>query len=213
MTKPQTDYYSLLGVSQDASPQDVKRAYRLTLLRQHPDKSQRPQPPPPTPPESDCGSSDTTTDPPPRLDAALLKEAYETLMSVELRAEYDLCLANERLQYFHDQDGFDEEDDTERRRRNYAYQQTRPAHFVSLDDFEEANDVEESWVYPCRCGGSFCITEVQMEEDFHLVSCPGCSEVIWVGYEVVDEDDDDEVDDDDDSPHSAFNHDLAMYAY
>ncbi|KAG8856206.1 hypothetical protein FRB96_006518 [Tulasnella sp. 330] len=195
----QTDYYSLLGVSQDASPQDVKRAYRRTLLRQHPDKSQKPQPTrAPHAHESDDSGSDNNSndDEPPRLDAALLKEAYETLMSTELRAEYDVCLANARLQYFHDQEEFDEEDDIERRRRNHAYQQSRPAHIVSLDDFQEANDIEESWTYPCRCGGSFCITEVQMEEDFHLVSCPGCSEVIWVGYEVVEDEEDEDEDED-----------------
>jgi len=184
---PRADYYALLGVAHDATPDEVKRAYRHTLLRQHPDKSR----------SQHNNSNPNLNSNPNRLDAALLKQAYETLMSSDLRAEYDVLLAHARLQYFDDDDGLGEEDDAARRRGNRAFQRThlqsRPAHIVSLDDFEEANDIEEAWVYPCRCGGFFRITEAQMEEDFHLVCCPGCSEVIWVGYEVVDDEDDPDV--------------------
>lgn len=207
---PQDDYYALLGVPETATPEEIKRAYRRTLLRHHPDKSFSHHRQQQHPPDIDSDhnthyfSSGNLHDPTVdnhhhhvRLDAALLKEAYETLMSRELRTEYDILLAHARLQYHH-HDLEDEFDDSARRRWNQSYQQSRPAHIVSLDEFDEANDVEEAWEYPCRCGGAFRITEAQMEEDFHLVSCPGCSEVIWVGYEVVEEGEDDEEEEEED---------------
>jgi len=33
------DYYEVLNIASDASPQDVKRAYRRLALRFHPDKA------------------------------------------------------------------------------------------------------------------------------------------------------------------------------
>ncbi|KAJ7647695.1 hypothetical protein FB45DRAFT_734923 [Roridomyces roridus] len=58
----------------------------------------------------------------------------------------------------------------------------RPAQVVSLDEFEETNDV---FTHPCRCSGSYSITEADMEAGTHLVSCSTCSEVIWVGYQLI----------------------------
>ena len=33
-----------------------------------------------------------------------------------------------------------------------------------------------------------------MEDDRHLVGCNSCSEVVWVGYQVVEDDEDPAVD-------------------
>jgi diphthamide biosynthesis protein 4 len=57
----------------------------------------------------------------------------------------------------------------------------RPAHILSLEDFAE--DVER-WTYPCRCGGVFTITEAEMDQGIHVLGCGGCSELVWVGYEL-----------------------------
>ena len=34
------DYYEILGVAQDASEDDIKRAYRKSALKFHPDRNQ-----------------------------------------------------------------------------------------------------------------------------------------------------------------------------
>ena len=69
-------------------------------------------------------------------------------------------------------------------RHSYSAAPPRPAQVVSLEDFDEV-EVEESWRYTCRCGGSYLITSTLMDEGEHLIACNSCSEVVWVGYELV----------------------------
>ncbi|KAF9264064.1 hypothetical protein L218DRAFT_1076636 [Marasmius fiardii PR-910] len=64
---------------------------------------------------------------------------------------------------------------------------SRPAQFVSLEEFEEDATKTGVWSYPCRCGGVYKITEDDMEKNIHMVGCDGCSETVWVGFEVVEE--------------------------
>ncbi|KAH7883391.1 hypothetical protein F5I97DRAFT_1815259, partial [Phlebopus sp. FC_14] len=97
-------------------------------------------------------------------DIALLKEAYKTLADPSSRAAYDMLF----------------------RRKDESSQGPRPAQIVSLEDFD---GLEQEW--RCRCGGSFRITENDLEGGRHLVCCEGCSEVISVGYEVVEDQDGD----------------------
>ncbi|XP_064095245.1 dnaJ homolog subfamily B member 4-like [Macrobrachium nipponense] len=62
------DYYKILGISQDASMEDIKRAYRKMALRYHPDKNK---------------SSDAEE----RFKA--ISQAYEILSDVKKRECYD----------------------------------------------------------------------------------------------------------------------------
>jgi len=59
----------------------------------------------------------------------------------------------------------------------------RPAQIVSLEEFEEQDNI--SWCYECRCGGTYRIREDDLERGQHLVGCGSCSEVVWVGYELL----------------------------
>ena len=97
------------------------------------------------------------------IDIALIKEAYSTLSNPQLRAEYDAQHSYPTA---------------------YLAAPPRPAQIVSLEDFEEV-EAEESWQYRCRCGGSYLITSTLMDEGEHLIACNSCSEVVWVGYELV----------------------------
>ncbi|KAH7886267.1 hypothetical protein F5I97DRAFT_1241567 [Phlebopus sp. FC_14] len=107
-------------------------------------------------------------------DIALLKEAYKTLVDPSSRAAYDKLL----------------------RRQDESSQSPRPAQIVSLEDFVvhpdcgDEDGFEQEWYYACRCGGTYRITENDLESGRHLVGCESCSEVIWVGYQVAEDQDD-----------------------
>ena len=167
---PLSDFYSLLQIPRDASPNDIKIAYHRTLLRLHPDKQLRSRAhpdihivldtttPTPTPTRAPRSSVEEES-----VDMALLKEAYRTLSDVGSRAAYDMSLRREEHTRSHG---------------------PRPAQVVSLEEFTtiETETVQE-WRYGCRCGGMYRITEDDLENGTHLVGCESCSEVIWVGYE------------------------------
>jgi diphthamide biosynthesis protein 4 len=91
-----------------------------------------------------------------------VKEAYATLSSESARAQYDASIAQ---------------------RAN----EPRPAQVISLDNFTVSEETS-SWHHVCRCGAAYSITNDELERGVHLVGCEGCSEVIWVGYEVVEDD-------------------------
>ena len=173
---PSSDFYSLLQIPRDASPNDIKIAYHRTLLRLHPDKQFRLRT------QRDIALLDTTADssrspPDESVDVALLKDAYRTLSDADLRAAYDGSLRRE----------------THARSRG-----PRPAQVVSLEEFTTIEtdetgssgigteaDVAQEWWHRCRCGGTYRITQDDLENGMHLIGCESCSEVIWVGYEEV----------------------------
>ncbi|PFH48402.1 hypothetical protein AMATHDRAFT_121812, partial [Amanita thiersii Skay4041] len=104
------------------------------------------------------------------VDISLIKEAYLTLSSPESRMRHDGVL----------------------RERKGRFAGSRPAQIVSLEEFENPTEHStcnptQAYTYPCRCGGTYKITTDDMERGHHLVGCVSCSEVIWVGYEVVED--------------------------
>lgn len=115
-------------------------------------------------PSSTTASKPPTTTYPSFADIASIKDAYSTLSSHHLRARYDAQL----------------QDQSESLR-------PRPAQVISLEEFDEQNATTDSvsWRYMCRCGGTYRISEEDMEKGQHLVGCSSCSEVVWVGYELV----------------------------
>ncbi|KAF8600914.1 hypothetical protein BDV93DRAFT_496411 [Ceratobasidium sp. AG-I] len=157
----QTDYYTLLGVSQDADVTDVRQRYRAALLRAHPDKRSQLQA------EHTSTSSNTII--------SQLQDAFRTLSDPGQRKEYDRLL----------KEGKGKVTSTKVKQR--------PANEVSLDEFvseEVTGDGGEAmlkWTHPCRCGNFFIIKEQELEEGVHYIGCGGCSEMVWVGYEAVDD--------------------------
>ncbi|KAI0756381.1 hypothetical protein C8Q80DRAFT_26326 [Daedaleopsis nitida] len=97
------------------------------------------------------------------IDIGLLKEAFNILYTPELRKEYDATLETSKKQLG-----------------------PRPAQVISLEEFEEETD-SARWTYPCRCGGTYVVTEDLLDAGQHVVGCASCSEVVWVGYELVEE--------------------------
>lgn len=98
-------------------------------------------------------------------DIALLKEAFNTLSDPRKRRIYDASFVQ--------------------------VTRRRPAQVVSLEEFVVSRDSTGSgavYAYLCRCGGSYYISEPDLEADIHVINCETCSEAIWVGYVAVEED-------------------------
>ena len=100
----------------------------------------------------------------PSANIGLLQDAFLTLSTRTQRAAYD-------AQY------------------DLSCKAPRPAQVVSLEDFDFSgpDGAVSIWNLACRCGGMYRVTEDDLERGRHLVGCQNCSEVVWVGYEMVEE--------------------------
>jgi len=151
----------------------VKAAYHNALLLHHPDKAlsirnrnESAQNIAPTQ-NNKLSPEDEDKTRSPSIDD--IQQAYSTLADPILRAEFDIRLARNGITS-----------------SVAAKGSQRPAEIVSFDEFAP-EEKGEAYIYPCRCGSVYRITEEQLEADVHLLGCQGCSEVVWVGYDVVDE--------------------------
>lgn len=148
----------------------MKAAYHRALLLHHPDKelstrnrnglTQNITPPLERPSLKDVAQCPSIDD---------IQKAYATLADPVLRAAFDIRLVSSNAPSL------------------ATKGPQRPAEIVSLDEFNPEEDRSDAYVYPCRCGSMYRITEEQLEIDVHLLGCQGCSEVVWVGYDVVDD--------------------------
>ena len=173
------NYYHVLGLSApstsppNARPKsaELRRAYRIALLKAHPDKKSA------SSPINQSPRSYTVDD---------VKEAYCVLDDPASRTEFDnWVLRNPHV--LHASAGARDEG-----------VQALSADFVlgldvlDLSDFEERGGVEGEWIRGCRCGDGegFRILEEDLEdaekrgEKEVLVGCGGCSLWVRVGFEV-----------------------------
>src|SRR5512138_2695400 len=79
MAPEQQDYYSVLGVSRDASQEEIKRAYFEAAQKLHPDKN------------TAAGETELFLG---------VQQAYETLSNPKRRAQYDATLPPEQRVIF-----------------------------------------------------------------------------------------------------------------
>lgn len=93
MATKKKDYYEILGVSRNATPEEIKRAYRKLALQYHPDRH---------PPEKRKWAEEKFKE---------ISEAYEVLMDPEKRRLYDMYGAEGVQQTFRDR-GFTWQDFT-----------------------------------------------------------------------------------------------------
>jgi len=75
------DYYELLGVPRNATPEDLRQAYRDAALRYHPDRN------------PDSGDTDRFVE---------IGQAYEALIDPEARIEYDTQLSEQEKKFIED---------------------------------------------------------------------------------------------------------------
>jgi diphthamide biosynthesis protein 4 len=105
---------------------------------------------------------------------AALQKAWETLRDPEVRAAHD---AATRLAA-----------ETEESVRTTSVRDE-----VDLDDFD-FDEAAGAFFKRCRCGCEMSITEDDLERGADLVHCSGCSIVVRVLYDVVDEDEGEDED-------------------
>ena len=90
-------YYSLLGVDFNASPEDLKKAYRRKAIEKHPDKN----------PHDDLAT----------YNFQLLQEAYECLSDPQVREQRDREAERQRREREADREKRDRETDRQKRDR------------------------------------------------------------------------------------------------
>jgi diphthamide biosynthesis protein 4 len=174
-------HFEVLGLprSSEISTADVRRAYRKSLLKYHPDKARRNLP----------ISDDAKT----RIDD--VKEAFRVLSDSELREEYERNLALVR----HKESGESQPltgveaislDDM-------IYHEASQSMETSSENSDHENlDNSSRWTRSCRCGQEqgFEVYEEDLEEALEaksndvLVGCNGCSLWLRVGFEQVEND-------------------------
>ena len=55
---------------------------------------------------------------------------------------------------------------------------------VEIEDFEYDEDTE-TYFYPCPCGDKFAITRSELENGEDVATCPSCSLIVRVIYDLV----------------------------
>ncbi|KAN0022255.1 hypothetical protein ACTFIU_004431 [Dictyostelium citrinum] len=165
------NYYEILKVSIDADIEEIKKSYRKLALLYHPDKLNKENsieenidsP-------SSClennnnnnnnnSNNNNSNNNNNTKDFNDIQIAWETLKDDLLRKQYDSLLL-------------------EKKRQKYSVSDE-----IDLDDMEYIEENSE-YIYPCRCGDHYIITEDQLSEGSDVVCCSGCSLSIKVIYQM-----------------------------
>jgi diphthamide biosynthesis protein 4 len=196
--RTEADYYKTLQVSSNASPSELRTSYLRLIKLHHPDKLKQPSHPSPVPQPS---HSDQLTEH--NRFAQDLIHAYSTLIDPVRRTEYDL----KRLQSSPGHEpvcAFRATQSIEKRVINLvkliilyeckASSTTQTKIVSQVLDLSEFTQLEheghqqpdgERFVFSCRCGGQFLISEDQMNAGIEIIGCDGCSLTVKVEYQCL----------------------------
>ncbi|KAA1088268.1 hypothetical protein PGTUg99_030264 [Puccinia graminis f. sp. tritici] len=168
-------YYKILQVSSDASPAELRASYLRLIKRHHPDKLNQPShSDDPSPLPQPSGHSQLTAE---HRFAQDLIHAYSTLIDPVRRTEYDL----KRLQ----SSPGHEPVSSSTTQTKIVSQVLDLSEFTQLEHDGQQHPDAERFVFPCRCGGQFLITEDQMEAGIETIGCDGCSLTVRVEYQCL----------------------------
>lgn len=156
------DLYRILNCEESASQQQMKKAYQELALKYHPDKSK-------------CGNNTAEN-------FIKINRAWTVLSDPWLRQQYDAkwkerCLA----QTFPIQDTVDFEEFDEIVESNECdVGETTNSDSSKESDINSSDNVFH--MYPCRCGGNYILTSVDVKLKFDIVCCDTCSLTVKVIY-------------------------------
>ena len=94
-----------------------------------------------------------------------VQEAWNTLKDIDKRSKYDAEILADNVDTF----------------------RALGAAVVELDEFEY-EDTENIYIYECRCGDEFIMTEDDVMDGVQILTCPSCSLLLKVSYDCVDSD-------------------------
>ena len=118
-------YYQILGVPEQAGPEELKQAYRQKAKQLHPDRNKAPEA---------------------HGDFILLNEAYEYLLSLKtnkhpLRSDQDLAEARYRQEWYR-------QERVRARQRAQAYAQMQYEEFLKSDQYKLSSSWATVWANP-----------------------------------------------------------------
>jgi|EP00945_MAST-04E_sp_MAST-4E-sp1_P004188 diphthamide biosynthesis protein 4 len=100
-----------------------------------------------------------------------VQEAWGTLKDMEKRSKYDAEMLADNVDTF----------------------RALGATVVELDEFEY-EEIENIYLYPCRCGDEFMMTDDDVLDGVQILTCPSCSLLLNVSYDCVDSDEKEIID-------------------
>ncbi|POV97848.1 hypothetical protein PSTT_14801 [Puccinia striiformis] len=195
-TDEEEDYYKILELGSDAGPSEIRTAYLRLIKLHHPDKLKPSHHHPASTVHSHSPQQPSPTD---HQYAQSLILAYSTLIEPARRIEYDLkrlksnpahkqsliiiILVPSRIHQLPAKIASSGSDS------KIVSQVLDLSEFTQLtvdQPEQEAPDTVgggDRFVFPCRCGGQFLISENQMEADIEIIGCDGCSLTVKVEYQ------------------------------